>query len=142
VAAGAKHRPVLVHRSIIGSVERAVAHLVEQHGGAFPGWLAPTQLMVLPVSAAELPNALALAERCADLDLRAAVAPPDRGTLGARIREARLVPYQAVIGPREAAAGQLAIRLRDTRRLPPQPASAFLPALAPFLSTHPTALWP
>lgn len=45
---GDRHRPVMVHRSIIGSVERAVAHLVELHGGAFPAWLAPTQLVVLP----------------------------------------------------------------------------------------------
>ena len=58
---GARHRPVMVHRSIIGSVERAVAHLIEHHGGAFPPWLAPLQLAVLPVSAAELPDAHAAA---------------------------------------------------------------------------------
>ncbi|MBF6370814.1 threonine--tRNA ligase, partial [Nocardia puris] len=49
-ADGAKPRPVMVHRSIIGSVERAVAHLVEVHGGAFPVWLAPTQVVVLPLA--------------------------------------------------------------------------------------------
>lgn len=52
-ADGAKHRPVMVHRSIIGSVERAVAHVIEQHGGAFPAWLAPVQVAVLPVSESE-----------------------------------------------------------------------------------------
>src|SRR5206468_11568075 len=52
-ADGAKHRPVMVHRSIIGSVERAVAQMIEEHGGAFPAWVAPVQLVVLPVSQAQ-----------------------------------------------------------------------------------------
>src|SRR5262249_53691497 len=59
---GANHRPVMVHRSIVGSVERAVAHLIEVHAGAFPPWLAPTQLVILPVSGTELPRASALLE--------------------------------------------------------------------------------
>ncbi|MFF1653143.1 hypothetical protein [Streptomyces sp. NPDC058255] len=54
---GAKHRPVTVHRSVIGSLERAVAHLIEVHGGAFPAWPAPTQLVALPVSDAEADGA-------------------------------------------------------------------------------------
>src|SRR5262249_24581262 len=48
-ADGGKHRPVIVHRSVVGSMERAVGHLIEVHGGAFPGWLAPVQLAVHPV---------------------------------------------------------------------------------------------
>ena len=116
-ADGAKHRPVMVHRSIIGSMERAVGHLIEVHAGAFPAWLAPVQLAVLPLTDAQLPHARALLERCVDLGLRAELHAPDRGSLGARIREARLVPYQAVIGPNEAAGGQVALRLRDGRRL-------------------------
>ncbi|MET9467733.1 threonine--tRNA ligase [Streptomyces sp. NPDC006544] len=140
-ADGAKHRPVMVHRSIIGSVERAVAHLVEQHGGAFPAWLAPTQLAILPISDAELPNAAALARRCAALGLRAEIAGPDRGTLGARVREARLVPYQAVIGAREAAGGHVALRLRDGRRLDAQPADAVLTRIAALVEAHSTGLW-
>ncbi len=52
-ADGNKHRPVMVHRAIVGSIERAVAHLIEVHGGAFPAWLAPVQLVVLPISDAE-----------------------------------------------------------------------------------------
>jgi threonyl-tRNA synthetase len=118
-ADGAKHRPVMVHRSIIGSIERAVAQLVEVHGGAFPAWLAPVQLRLLPVSAAELPYARSVLERCGDL--RAEIAP--EGTLGARIRDGRLVPFQAVIGPQEVAAEQLSLRLRDGRRLDAQPAA-------------------
>ena len=120
---GARHRPVMVHRSIIGSLERAVAHLIEIHGGAFPAWLAPVQLQVLPVSQAELAAAADLVRRCLDLDLRPRLAAPEQGTLGARVRAARLAPYQAVIGPREAAAGLVSLRLRDGRRPDPLPAA-------------------
>jgi threonyl-tRNA synthetase len=115
---GAKHRPVMVHRSIIGSVERAVAHLVEQHGGAFPAWLAPVQLVVLPVGQEQVEQAERLIRRALGHGLRAELAGPEHGTLGARVRAARLVPYQAVIGEREAEAGGdlVAVRLRDGRR--------------------------
>ena len=140
-ADGAKHRPVMVHRSIIGSVERAVAQLIEQHGGAFPAWLAPTQLVVLPISDAELPDAEALARRGADLGLRTEVAGPERGSLGARVREARLVPYQAVIGAREAAAGQVAPRLRDGRRPAPLSADDLLARIRALVGGHRTELW-
>jgi len=140
-ADGAKHRPVMVHRSIIGSVERAVAHLIEQHGGAFPAWLAPTQLAVLPVSEDELPQAEALVDRCVRAGLRAELSGPERGTLGARIREARLAPYQAVIGAREAAAGTVALRLRDGRRPEPLPADELLARIAGLVAARSTELW-
>ncbi|WP_406499273.1 threonine--tRNA ligase [Streptomyces sp. NBC_00846] len=140
-ADGAKHRPVMIHRSVIGSVERAVAHLIEEHGGAFPAWLAPTQLAILPVSEAELPDAEAFARRCTALGLRAEIAGPERGTLGARIREARLVPYQAVIGAREAADDQVALRLRDGRRHDPRPADEVLARITALIDAHSTDLW-
>lgn len=138
---GAKHRPVMVHRSIIGSVERAVAHLVEQHGGAFPAWLSPVQLVILPVSDAELPNAEDLARRCLALGLRAEVRGRERGSLGARVREARLVPYQAVIGAAEAADGRVALRLRDGRRLDPLPDGEALARIGALVAAHSTGLW-
>lgn len=135
-ADGAKHRPVMVHRSIVGSVERAVAHLIEQHDGAFPAWLAPVQVAVLPVSDAEAPQAAAFARRCVEAGLRAEVADPERGSLGARIREARLVPYQAVIGAKEASDDRVAIRLRDGRRLEPQPADEVLARVRERVESH------
>ncbi|WP_055725370.1 threonine--tRNA ligase, partial [Streptomyces niveiscabiei] len=116
-ADGAKHRPVMVHRSIVGSVERAVAHLIERHKGAFPVWLAPVQLAVLPVSEAQEAHSLELVREAESSGIRVAYAGPDQGTLGARIRAARLVPYQAVIGEREASAGRAAVRLRDGRQV-------------------------
>ncbi|MDX6364706.1 MAG: threonyl-tRNA synthetase [Streptomyces sp.] len=138
---GAKHRPVMVHRSVIGSLERAVAHLIEVHGGAFPAWLAPTQLVVLPVSEAETDQAAGLVRRCLDQGLRARLAGPEQGTLGARVRAARLVPYQAVIGAREAAAGQVALRLRDGRRPAPQPAAEALGRIRALVGAYRTGLW-
>ena len=140
-ADGARHRPVMVHRSVIGSVERAVAHLIEQHQGAFPAWLAPTQLVILPISDAEIPNAASLARRCAGLGLRARIEGPDRGSLGARIRDARLVPYQAVIGAREAADDRVALRLRDGRRLDPLPVDDVLGRIGALVGAHSTELW-
>lgn len=138
---GTKHRPVMVHRSIIGSVERAVAHLIELHGGAFPAWLAPTQIAVLPVSDAEMPQASELVQRCLGQGLRAEVAGPDHDTLGARIRTARLAPYQAVIGAKEAADDQVALRLRDGRRLDALPAAEVLNRIGALINTYSPDLW-
>lgn len=140
-ADGGRHRPVMVHRSIVGSVERAVAQLIEQHGGALPGWLAPVQLVLLPLTEAEVPYAAALRERCLDEGLRAEIADPADGTLGARVRAARLAPYQAVLGPREAAAGSMALRLRDGRRPAPLPAAEALRRIATLVRAHSADLW-
>nr|WP_254715913.1 aminoacyl--tRNA ligase-related protein [Actinomadura sp. J1-007] len=140
-ADGGAHRPVMIHRSVIGSVERAVAHLLDTHGGALPAWLAPVQVAVLPVTAAELPNAEDLARRCADLGLRAEVTGPEDGGLGARVRRVRLVPYQAVIGPAEAGGDHVALRLRDGRRIPSRPARDVLARIAALTGSHSTDLW-
>ncbi|WP_269769187.1 threonine--tRNA ligase [Nocardiopsis gilva] len=140
-ADGRKHRPVMVHRSIIGSVERAVAHLIEQHGGAFPPWLAPVQLVILPISEAEVPNAVGIARQCVDLGLRAELVGPEQGSLGSRIREARLVPYQAVIGPKETADDHVALRLRDGRRIDPLPAVEVLRHISALVDAHSSDLW-
>jgi threonyl-tRNA synthetase len=140
-ADGARHRPVMIHRSVVGSVERAVAHLLDHHGGAFPVWLAPVQLVLLPVSESERPVVEALAARCAERGLRAEVVGPERGTLGARVREARLVPYQAVVGAREAAGDHVALRLRDGRRLAPLPSGEVLDRVEALVGAHSTELW-
>ncbi|MFF5306033.1 threonine--tRNA ligase [Streptomyces sp. NPDC013161] len=138
---GAKHRPVMVHRSVIGSVERAVAHLVEEHGGAFPAWLAPVRLVVLPVSDAQAGPAYDLLRQAELLGLRAELAAPDQGSLGARVRAARLVPYQAVIGEREAADDLVAVRLRDGRRIGPLAPAELLHHIGARVEARGTALW-
>ncbi|ELS54776.1 threonine--tRNA ligase [Streptomyces viridochromogenes] len=140
---GAKHRPVMVHRSIIGSVERAVAHLIEQHGGAFPAWLAPVQLVILPVSDAQLDPAEKLLRRALGQGLRAELAGPEHGSLGARVRAARLVPYQAVIGERETEAGgeAAAVRLRDGRRPGTVSGAELVARIAERVAARGTGLW-
>ncbi|MEU2353555.1 threonine--tRNA ligase [Streptomyces misionensis] len=140
-ADGARHRPVMVHRSVIGSVERAVAHLVEAHGGAFPVWLAPVQLVVLPVGAEQEERAAAVVAEARARGLRAEPAGPGQGSLGARIRAARLVPYVAVIGAREAAAGRAAVRLRDGRRPGELPVAELLSRIAARVAARGTGLW-
>jgi threonyl-tRNA synthetase len=114
-------RPVMIHRSILGSLERLVAHLNEVHAGAFPTWMAPVQVAVLPVSEEQVPAALVLARRFTGAGLRAEVSEPDRGTLGARIRLHRLVPHQAVVGPRETTSDTISLRLRNGLSLDPMP---------------------
>ncbi|WP_155347621.1 threonine--tRNA ligase [Acrocarpospora pleiomorpha] len=136
---GAHHRPVMVHRSIIGSIERAVAHLIEVHGGAFPAWLAPRQLIVLPISEDEIPVAEAVVSRCLELGLRADISA--QGSLSARIRAAHLTPYQAIIGAREAVADTVSLRLRDSRTIPPLPVGEALGRVAALVNAHCLDLW-
>jgi threonyl-tRNA synthetase len=136
---GAQHRPVMVHRSVIGSAERAVAHLLDTNGGAFPPWLAPVQLVALPVSDAQIGPARAFVQQAIDQGLRAEVASD--GTLGARIRAHKLVSYLAVIGASEAAADEVSIRLRDGRRLPPLSAGEALAKIDGQVKAHTIELW-
>ncbi|WP_328872687.1 threonine--tRNA ligase [Streptomyces sp. NBC_00287] len=138
---GAKHRPVMVHRSIIGSVERAVAHLIEVHGGAFPAWLAPVQLVVLPVADAQVEQAVEVVRRARAAGLRAELSGPGDGTLGARIRAARLVPYQAVLGEREAGGDLAALRLRDGSRPGAVPVAELLRRIGACVRARGAELW-
>jgi len=115
---GQRRRPVLVHRSLVGSMERLFAHLIEEHGGAFPVWYAPVQVAVLPVGAEQVEAADSFSALCVRAGLRAEVDVD--GSLGARIREAarRKVPYVAVIGAAEAADGTVALRQNPVRQSP------------------------
>ena len=115
---GQRHRPVMVHRGLLSSMERMVAHLLEHSGGALPAWLSPVQVMVLPVAGVHEPAAEELVERLSRIGLRAEPAPADE-SLGARVRRAqeRKVPYAVVLGDREVADSSAALRLRDGRQL-------------------------
>ncbi len=114
-----RHRPVMVHRSLVGSMERLFAHLIEVHQGAFPAWYAPVQVVALPVADPQSDAAHSFARACLAAGLRAEASV--EGSLGARIREGRLVPFLAVIGAREDAAGAVSLRLRDGQELPARP---------------------
>ncbi len=110
-AAGERRRPVMVHRSLIGSLERLFGHLIEVHNGAFPAWYAPVQVVALSVGEAQADAAYGFARAAVEHGLRAE-AEVD-GSLGARIRDARKVPYRAIIGAREAESGSVSLRGRD-----------------------------
>lgn len=107
------HRPVVIHRAVSGSFERFIAILIEHLAGAFPAWLAPEQVRVLPVSDHQLAAATAVTDRFRSAGLRA-VLDASNETLSYRIRAAELlkVPYVAVVGQREADAGTVAVRVR------------------------------
>ena len=111
---GEKHRPVMIHRVALGSIERFIGILIEQYAGKFPVWLAPTQVKILPISdkymdyANEVKNALFDAGIRVEMDDRAE-------KIGFKIREAQLqkVPYMLVVGEKEAAEKHVAVRSRD-----------------------------
>ena len=110
---GKKHRPYMVHRALLGSLERFFGILVEHYAGAFPLWLAPEQARILPVSDAQIAMAKDVAAQLKARGFRVTVDEQAAG-LGAKIRNARneRVPYLMVIGEREAESGMVAVRNR------------------------------
>jgi threonyl-tRNA synthetase len=111
-----RHRPVMLHRVLVGSMERFVGGLVEHYAGAFPVWLAPEQVRVLPISEHQEDSGRDLVEALEAAGVRATL--DDRDTLSSRIRNAELlkIPYMAVVGEREAEAGTVAVRRRGAGR--------------------------
>ena len=107
-----RHQPFMLHRVLVGSMERFVGGLIEHYAGAFPVWLAPEQVRVLPVSEQWQDSAREFVAQLEDAGVRASL--DARETLGSRIRNGEMfkVPYMAVVGEREAEAGTAAIRMR------------------------------
>jgi threonyl-tRNA synthetase len=108
-----EHRPVVIHRAIFGSFERFIAMLIEHYAGAFPLWLAPVQVAVLPIADRHVDYARATVERLVTAGLRAEL-DERQEKIGYKIREAQLqkIPYMLVTGDREAAEGTVAVRTR------------------------------
>ena len=113
---GEKHRPIMVHRVVYGSIERFIGILIENYAGAFPVWLAPVQIKILPITDNHLAYSKELAEKFFALNLRAEV--DDRNEkVGKKIRDAqvRKIPYTIVIGDKEVETGVLPIRKYSTK---------------------------
>ena len=110
---GKKHRPYMVHRALLGSLERFFGILVEHYAGAFPLWLAPEQARLLPVSEGQLEAAKRFQTELRKQGFRVGV-DTQAASLGAKIRLARQerIPYLLVVGEREAAADSVAVRTR------------------------------
>jgi threonyl-tRNA synthetase len=124
----APHRPVMIHRAILGTLERFTGLLIEHFAGAFPVWLAPEQARVLPITDAHAEAAEAVCDRLRDAGLRAST-DARSDTLGYRIRDGELqkVPYLLVVGDREVEAGTVAVRARGAeRKQEVMPVEAFL----------------
>jgi threonyl-tRNA synthetase len=110
-ADNAEHRPVLIHRALLGSMERFAGILIEHHAGRFPAWLAPTQAAVLPVSDRHLDYARRVAEELAGAGVRALVDERSE-SVGKKVRDAEVakLPYMLVVGEREAESGTVSVR--------------------------------
>lgn len=112
-ADGEKHRPVMIHRTIFGSIERFIAILTEQYAGAFPTWLAPTQVIVIPVSEKQYDYVENITKKIDSLGIR--VESDIRGEkVGYKIREAQLkkIPYMLIIGDKEVENSSVSVRDR------------------------------
>ena len=110
---GEKHRPVMIHRVVFGSIERFIAILTEHYAGAFPLWLAPVQVKIVPISEVQADYAHQVCEKLVNMGIRAEV--DDRNEkMGYRIREAQLqkIPYMLVLGENEKQSGTVAVRNR------------------------------
>lgn len=126
-ADGAEHQPYMVHRALLGSLERFFGILIEHYAGAFPTWLAPVQAKVLPITDAQHEAAKAVLSKLAAADLRVE-ADWSNDKIGAKIRKATMakIPYMLVLGGREAEAGLVAVRSREKGDLGTMTPEAFI----------------
>ena len=111
---GKAHRPVVIHRAILGSFDRFIAFLIEETKGAFPVWLSPVQVKVLPITDSFNEYAKSVVEKLENVGIR--VELDDRNEkVGYKIREAQMqkVPYMLVVGEKEQSSNKVAVRSRE-----------------------------
>ncbi len=135
-ADGEKHRPVMIHRVIFGSIERFIAILTEHFAGAFPVWLAPVQVKILPIIDKHHDYARELQKKLEAVGIRVE-ADFRNEKVGFKIREAQMekVPYMLVIGDKEMENDQAAVRSRKDGDLGPMPADAFISRIVEEVKT-------
>jgi threonyl-tRNA synthetase len=124
---GEKHRAVMIHRTLLGSMERFVGGLVEHYAGAFPVWLAPTQIALIPITDDQVEYCQNVADQASKLGLRVEIFD-QKERMQAKIRDAQLlkIPYMLVVGKREVENGAVAVRLRSGEDLGAMPVADFL----------------
>jgi threonyl-tRNA synthetase len=137
------HRPVMIHRAPFGSMERFVGVLIEHFAGAFPTWLAPEQVRLLPIADRHTPWCEELKQRMIALGLRATVDARSEKT-GKKIAEAQVakIPYMLVVGDRDIDAGNVSVRHRDRGDLGPRPVEQFLVDLKAEVDSRALAVAP
>ena len=123
---GERHRAVMIHRTLLGSMERFVGGLIEHYAGAFPVWLAPVQAVIIPITNDQVEFANSTAQALQDGGARVEV-DAGRDRMQAKIRNAQLqkTPYMLIVGKREAEAGSVSVRLRTGEDLGAMPVSEF-----------------
>lgn len=124
---GKVHRPVMIHQSIISTMERMMAFLIEYYAGDFPAWLAPEQARVVPITDRHLDYARQVRDRLVANGLRVDIDGSNE-RISYKIRQGQIerVPYMLVVGDREAQSGQVAVRSRASGDLGPMPLEQFL----------------
>ncbi len=134
---GGQHRPYMVHRAILGSMERFLGVLIEHYGGAFPFWLAPVQAVVIPIADRHIEYAAQVSESLRKQGYRTEV--DSRGErMNLKIRDAQLqkIPYMLVVGDKEAEADTVSVRTRGEENLGPMPVSQLLDRLEEDLASR------
>ena len=132
-----RRRPVVVHRAMVGSLERFMGVLIEHYEGAFPVWLAPVQAVVIPIADRHVEYARQVEQRLAQHDLRVDV--DDRNErMNAKIREAQLkkVPYMLIVGDREAQSDSVSMRLRSNEDLGSMPLEQALASMKEAVAAY------
>ena len=116
-ADGERHRPIMIHRVVFGSIERFIGILIEHYAGKFPMWLAPVQVKILPVSDKYLQYSKGVAEKLKEQGIRVETDARDE-KLGYKIRSAQLekIPYMVIIGEKEQEGSSVSVRCRDAER--------------------------
>jgi len=123
---GLEHRVVMIHRTVLGSMERFLGCLIEHYGGAFPTWLAPVQAVVIPITDQNLDYARKVALELKGEQIRVEIDERSE-RMNLKIRDAQLqkVPYMLIVGNEEVASSTVSVRLRDGRKLKAQPLPEF-----------------
>jgi len=138
---GKEHRPYMVHRALLGSLERFIGCLIEHYGGAFPMWLAPVQVSLIPIADRHTDYTKEIAERMKRTGIRATVDGSSE-RMNAKIRNAQLqkIPYMLVIGDREQEAGTVAVRLRTGDDLGAKPIDEVIETIERLIVDKPADL--
>ena len=115
---GRPHRPVMIHRAILGTLERFIGVLIEHYAGAFPTWLAPVQVQILPVADRHDEYAASVAGRLEAAGIRVELTDATHDTLGARVRKGKLdkIPYVLVVGDADVEGDTVGVNARGTER--------------------------
>ncbi|MBQ7896098.1 MAG: threonine--tRNA ligase, partial [Oscillospiraceae bacterium] len=135
-ADGEKHCPVMIHRVVFGSIERFIGVITEHFGGAFPTWLAPVQVKVMPITDRTADYAIALADKLNGLGMRAETDLRNE-KIGYKIREAQMqkLPYMLVVGDKEAENGTVSVRTRGGVDLGAMPVDEFIAKIQEEIAT-------